>query len=53
MAEEFKPIKTERIDNPDGTYTLKDIYNIGAVLTEYSKDDKLLVKEIFDEPIFY
>ena len=26
MAEEPKPIKTERIDNPDGTYTIKEIY---------------------------
>lgn len=26
MAEEVKPIKTERIDNPDGTYTVKEVY---------------------------
>ena len=26
MAEEVKPIKKERIDNPDGTYTIKEIY---------------------------
>ena len=27
MAEEVKPIKTERIDNSDGTYTVKEIYD--------------------------
>lgn len=49
MAEEVKPIKTERIDNPDGTYTIKEIYDCGAILIEYSMDNKYLSKEIFND----
>ena len=29
MAEEVKPIKTERIDNSDGTYTINEWYKTG------------------------
>ena len=45
MAEKVKPIKTERIDNPDGTYIVKSIFeNNKDYLSEienYTKDDEL------------
>lgn len=46
MAEEVKPIKTERIDNPDGTYTVKSIFDKNAnylsEIENYTKDNELI-----------
>ena len=49
MSEEIKPVKSERIDNPDGSYILKEIYDksINGVYSQilYYNPEGLLVKE--------
>ena len=46
MAEEVKPIKTERIDNPDGTYTVKSIFDKNedylSEIENFTKDNDLI-----------
>jgi len=42
MAEEVKPIKTERIDNSDGTYTVKKVYYTNTAMVTYDKFDRVL-----------
>jgi len=44
MADEVKPIKTEKIDNPDGTYTVKEVYdkpNFDCYLSDIETFDSL------------
>ena len=46
MAEKVKPIKTERIDNPDGTYTVKSIFDKNedylSKIENFTKDNDLI-----------
>lgn len=46
MVEEAKPIKTERIDNPDGTYTVKSIFDKNedylSKIENFTKDNDLI-----------
>ena len=58
MAEEVKPIKTERIDNPDGTYTIKEIYdkpNFDYYLSNietFNKNNKMISGTYYDDKKF-
>ena len=58
MAEEVKPIKTERIDNPDGTYTVKEIYdkpNFDYYLSNietFNKNNKMISGTYYDDKNF-
>lgn len=49
MAEEVKPIKIERIDNPNGTYTVKEFYEKSLTLAVYDSNDRLLSNEWYKD----
>ena len=49
MTEEVKPIKTERIDNPDGTYTVKEVYSGNTAIINYDNQDRLLSNHWYKE----
>ena len=58
MAEETKPIKTERIDNPDGTYTVKEVYdrpNFDCYLSDieiFDSNDRMLSGTYYNDKNF-
>ena len=49
MAEEVKPIKIERIDNPNGTYTVKEFYEKSLTLAVYDNNERLLSNEWYKD----
>lgn len=52
MAEEVKPIKTERIDNSDGTYTINEWYKTGKEIAISYLSNTFLNEEIHSTVIY-
>lgn len=58
MQEQHKPIRTERIDNPDGTYTIKEIYDIPKFdsclsdIETFDAHDKLIIGTYYEDKRF-
>ena len=57
MSEEIKPVKSERIDNIDGSYIVKEIFdkNVNGVLSQilyYNQQELLVKKQYFSDKIF-
>ena len=54
MSEEIKPIKSERIDNPDGSYILKELYDENpdgflSAIIYFDKNNRLVkIEEFYD-----
>lgn len=55
MSEEIKPVKSERIDNPDGSYIVKEVFeeNLDGFMSWIIQFDKkerpVKIQEFFDK----